>query len=33
MQAAEVSKLKGGIPVDIAKVVQKASQLAKNIRL
>lgn len=32
MQAAEVSKLKGGVPVDVAKVVQKAAQKAKKIR-
>jgi predicted dehydrogenase len=33
MQAAEASKLKGGVPVDIANVVQKAKQKAKKIRL
>ncbi len=33
MQAAEESKLKGGIPVDVQKVVQKATQNAKKIRI
>jgi predicted dehydrogenase len=32
MQAAEESKLKGGIPIDVAKVVQRAAQQAKKIR-
>lgn len=32
MQAAEESKMKGGIPVDVAKVVQKATQQAKKLR-
>ncbi len=32
MQAAEESMKKGGIPVDVAKVVQKATQQAKKIR-
>jgi predicted dehydrogenase len=32
MQAAEESKLKGGVPVDVQKVVQKATQNAKKIR-
>jgi predicted dehydrogenase len=32
MQAAEESKLKGGIPVDVAKVVHRATQQANKIR-
>lgn len=33
MQAAEESKVKGGIPVDLSRVVAKAVQQAKKIRL
>lgn len=32
MQAAEESKLKGGVPVDVAKIVQKSTKQAKKIR-